>query len=161
MGYFILCSRSNNGNQSRGLPLPFNSSSIKKKKKGFFSFIFGCAGSLLWDMGFSNGGTQALEHAGSAVVVGRLPQLQHESLGARRYLGSQFPDQDQNPCSGRWTLNHWTARRVPNSFFSASYLMNSDSKARNYILFIFGERKQLFQLQSLIPFKNYPLHETL
>ena len=46
---------------------------LKKKKKGFFSFIFGCAGSLLWDMGFSNGGTQALEHAGSAVVVGRLP----------------------------------------------------------------------------------------
>lgn len=72
MSYFIPCSRSNNGNQSRGLPLPFNSSSIFLKK-GFFSFIFGCVGSLLWYMGFSNGGTQALEHAGSAVVVGRLP----------------------------------------------------------------------------------------
>ena len=39
--------------------------------------------------------------------------------------------------------------------------MNSDSKAINYILLIFGVRKQLFQLQLLIPLKNYPLHETL
>ena len=45
----------------------------KKKKKVYFSFIFGCAGSLLWHMGFSNGGTQALQHMGSVVVVGRLP----------------------------------------------------------------------------------------
>ena len=29
------------------------------------------------------------------------------------YVGSQFPDQERNPCIGSVEFNHWTAKEVP------------------------------------------------
>ena len=53
-------------------------------KKMLF-FFFGCTGSL----------------------------LQHTGLVTLWHGGSYLPNQERQPCPGRWILNHWTAREVP------------------------------------------------
>ena len=47
-------------------------------------------------------------------------KLQHASLAALQYEGSQSPDQGSNPssCIGRLILKHWITREVPWSSFS-------------------------------------------
>ena len=92
MGYFTPCSGNNNGNQFRSLPLPFNSFFIKKKKKkkGLFFIYFWLHWVFVVACRLSLVAHELLKwwHTGSVTVVGRLPQLQHESLGAQRYVGS-------------------------------------------------------------------------
>ena len=58
-----------------------------------------------------------LRHTGSS--------LQHANLVTLWHVGLQLPNQGMNlrPCTGRWTLNHWTTREVlPSLFFYSAVL---------------------------------------
>ena len=41
----------------------------------------------------------------------------HELSSPRHVGSSQIGDQTHVPCIGRWILNHWTTREVPNKEF--------------------------------------------
>ena len=62
----------------------------KKKKKGLFFIYFWLHWVFVVACRLCLVAHELLKwwHTGSVTVVGRLPQLQHESLGAQRYVGS-------------------------------------------------------------------------
>ena len=72
----------------------------------FPSFFLVCAGSLLWNSGFSCFGARALEQGFSSCITQAL--LPSMACGI-------FPDQRVNPCP-----LHWTTREVPQNLTNAS-----------------------------------------
>ena len=64
--------------------------------------------------GFSGCGTQALVHVGFYSCGSWTQQLRHTGLVALKHAGSSSTrDRTHVPCTGRWILNHWTTREVP------------------------------------------------
>ena len=108
-----------------------------------YLFIFGCIGSWLQCMGFSllvapelsSCSTWAPECMGSVVAAcglsscGVLAQLPHSMCD----LSSPTRDRTRVPCIGRWILNHWTTREIPQlPFMLMSYTTTEHlSKLRN------------------------------
>ena len=63
------------------------------------SFFFGCAGSLLWHVGFSSCGMQVPECADSVVVVRRLSSCSTHGLGCPVAHGILVPQPGIEPAS--------------------------------------------------------------